>query len=110
MEDLPARCPHCSSLLKPDVVFFGEPIPWEAQMMSVKESKSCTAVLVVGTSAVVYPAATIPIMAKERGATVIEINMESTPLTDQISDYLICGRAGEIVPAIVEEVKAQVHR
>jgi len=110
MEDLPARCPHCSSLLKPDVVFFGEPIPWEAQMMSVKESKSCTAVLVVGTSAVVYPAATIPTMAKERGATVIEINRESTALTNQIADYLICGPAGEIVPAIVEEVKAQARR
>jgi NAD-dependent deacetylase len=62
-------------------------------------------VLVIGTSAVVYPAASIPITAKERGATVIEINMEPTPLTDQISDYLISGCAGEIIPAIVEEVK-----
>jgi NAD-dependent deacetylase len=110
MKDLPARCPQCSSLLKPDVVFFGEPIPWQAQMLSLKESKSCTAVLVVGTSAIVYPAATIPIMAKERGATVIEINLESTPLTSQVSDYLICGAAGEIVPAIVEEVKIQTHQ
>jgi NAD-dependent deacetylase len=105
LRDLPARCPHCSSLLKPDVVFFGEPIPWEAQRASLKESKSCAAVLVVGTSAVVYPAASIPVMAKEAGATIIEINMEPTPLTDQISDYLICGSAGEIVPAIVEEIK-----
>jgi NAD-dependent deacetylase len=105
MEDLPPRCSRCSSLLKPDVVFFGEPIPWEAQVTSFKESKSCSAVLVIGTSAVVYPAASIPITAKERGAMVIEINMEPTPLTDQISDYLICGSAGEIIPAIVEEVK-----
>ena len=105
LEDLPPRCSRCSSLLKPDVVFFGEPIPWEAQITSFKESKSCSAVLVIGTSAVVYPAATIPITAKERGAIVIEINMEPTPLTDQIADYLICGSAGEIVPAIVEEVK-----
>jgi NAD-dependent deacetylase len=105
LEDLPPRCSRCSSLLKPDVVFFGEPIPWEAQIMSFKESKSCNAVLVIGTSAVVYPAATIPITAKERGAIVIEINMEPTPLTNQISDYLICGSAGEIIPAIVEEVK-----
>jgi NAD-dependent deacetylase len=105
LEDLPPRCSRCSSLLKPDVVFFGEPIPWEAQIMSFKESKSCSAVLVIGTSAVVYPAATIPITAKERGAIVIEINTEPTPLTNQISDYLICGSAGEIIPAIVEEVK-----
>jgi NAD-dependent deacetylase len=105
LEDLPPRCSRCSSLLKPDVVFFGEPIPWEAQIMSFKESKSCKAVLVVGTSAVVYPAATIPITAKERGAIVIEINTEPTPLTNEISDYLIAGSAGEIIPAIVEEVK-----
>ncbi len=104
-ESLPPRCSRCSSLLKPDVVFFGEAIPWEAQTTSFKESKSCSAVLVIGTSAVVYPAATIPITAKERGATVIEINMEPTPLTNQISDYLIRGSAGEIIPAIIEEVK-----
>jgi NAD-dependent deacetylase len=73
--------------------------------MSFKESKSCDVVLSIGTSAVVYPAASIPITAKERGAIVIEINMEPTPLTDQISDYLISGSAGEIIPAIVEEVK-----
>src|SRR4030043_861784 len=105
MEDLPPRCSRCSSLLKPDVVFFGEPIPWEAQVMSFKESKSCGAVLVIGTSAVVYPAASIPMTAKERGAIIIEINMEPTPLTNGISDYLILGSAGEIIPAIIDEVK-----
>ncbi|MGQ9646378.1 MAG: NAD-dependent protein deacylase [Thermodesulfobacteriota bacterium] len=110
LSDLPARCPRCSSLLKPDVVFFGEPIPWEAQVTSLKESKTCTAVLVIGTSAVVYPAASIPVTAKERGAIVIEINMEPTPLTDRISDYFICGAAGKIVPAIVEEIKLRTGR
>jgi len=105
LEDLPALCPSCSSLLKPDVVFFGEPIPWRAQVFSSSEAQSCTAMLVIGTSAVVYPAATIPITAKGRGATVIEINMEPTAMTDETSDYLIEGSAGEIIPAIVEEVK-----
>ena len=105
MEDLPPRCSRCSSLLKPDVVFFGEPIPWEAQTVSFKESKSCSAVLVIGPPAVVYPAASIPITAKERGAMIIEINREPTPLTNGISDYLILGSAGEIIPAIIEEVK-----
>jgi len=107
LQDLPARCPRCSSLLKPDVVFFGEPIPLEAQTLSFKESRSCTAVLVIGTSAVVYPAASIPVTAKENGATIIEINKEPTPLTDEISDYLICGSAGQIVPAIIEEVQRE---
>jgi len=105
LKDLPPRCSRCSSLLKPDVVFFGEAIPWEAQVISLKESKSCNAVLVIGTSAVVYPAASIPYTAKEKGAIIIEINKESTPLTQEISDYLIRGSAGEILPAIVEEVK-----
>jgi NAD-dependent deacetylase len=105
LEDLPPRCSLCSSLLKPDVVFFGEPIPWEAQIMSFKESRACSTVLVIGTSAVVYPAASIPLTAKENGATIIEINKEPTPLTDEISDYLICGSAGQIIPAIVEEVR-----
>jgi NAD-dependent deacetylase len=104
-EDLPPRCSRCSSLLKPDVVFFGEPIPWKAQAISIQESKSCGVVLCIGTSAVVYPAASIPMTAKEKGAIVIEINREATPLTDEISDYLICGSAGEIIPALVEEVK-----
>ena len=105
LEDLPAHCPRCASLLKPDVVFFGEAIPWRAQVLSSSESQSCTAMLVIGTSAIVYPAATLPTTAKERGATVIEINMEPTSMTDEISDYLIEGSAGEIIPAIVEEVK-----
>jgi NAD-dependent deacetylase len=104
-KDLPPRCSRCSSLLKPDVVFFGESIPWKAQVMSFKECKSCAALLVIGTSAVVYPAASLPVTAKEGGATVIEINKESTPMTERVSDYLICGSAGEIVPAILEEVK-----
>lgn len=105
IEDLPARCPSCSSLLKPDVVFFGEAIPWKAQTLSLMEAKSCDLILVIGTSAVVYPAASIPFMAKQSGATVIEINMEPTPLTYQISDYLIQGPSGKILPEIVQEVK-----
>ncbi|MCX8118146.1 MAG: NAD-dependent deacylase [Desulfobacterota bacterium] len=112
VEDLPARCPRCASLLKPDVVFFGEPIPPKAQSASFRESRSCQLLLVIGTSAVVYPAASIPMIAKESGATVIEVNMEPTPLTGRISDYLIMGPAGKIIPAIVEEVKrlSQVER
>ena len=105
IEDLPPRCSRCSSLLKPDVVFFGEPIPWQAQITSFEESRTCNLVLVIGTSAVVYPAASVPMTAKERGALVIEINKEPTALTGEVSDYLICGSAGEIIPLIVKEVK-----
>jgi NAD-dependent deacetylase len=107
-EVIPPRCPHCSAILKPDVVFFGEPIPWEAQTRSFEEARQCDVVLVIGTSAVVYPAAGIPTTAKQNGATVIEINTEPTPLTDFAADYLIQGPAGQILPEIVQEVKRHV--
>ena len=105
LEDLPARCPNCSAFLKPDVVFFGESIPWEAQLLSSHESEKSQVMLVIGTSAAVYPAASIPMRAKEYGAIIIEINKEPTPATDLISDYLICGSAGEIIPEIVKEIR-----
>ena len=105
LEDLPPRCPNCSAFLKPDVVFFGEPIPWEAQLLSFHESEKSQVMLVIGTSAVVYPAASIPMRAKECGAIIIEINKEPISSTDLISDYLICGSAGEIIPEIVKEIR-----
>ena len=61
--------------------------------------------LVVGTSAVVQPAAYMPVIAKENGAKVIEINMERTPLSGSISDYYILGRAGQIMNAIITELE-----
>jgi NAD-dependent deacetylase len=108
LDVIPPPCPQCNAILKPDVVFFGEPIPWEAQTRSFEEARTCDLVLVVGTSAVVYPAAGIPTSAKQSGATVVEINMEPTPLTGYISDYLIQGAAGAILPKIVEEVRKHI--
>jgi NAD-dependent protein deacetylase/lipoamidase len=105
LEDIPPRCPQCSSILKPDVVFFGEPIPGEAQNRSFEEARTCDLVLVIGTSAIVYPAAGIPTLAKQSGAKVVEINMEPTPLTGFVSDYLIQGSAGTILPQIMEEIR-----
>ena len=62
--------------------------------------------LVIGTSAMVHPAAMMPVLAKETGATVIEINPESTPLTGEISDYIIKGPAGDTMKCIVAELEA----
>jgi NAD-dependent deacetylase len=107
LDDIPPRCPQCSSILKPDVVFFGEPIPPEAQNRSFEEARTCDLVLVVGTSALVYPAAGIPPLAKQNGAKVVEINMEPTPLTGFVSDYLIQGSTGIILPQIVDEIRKQ---
>jgi NAD-dependent deacetylase len=103
--DVPPTCPECASILKPDVVFFGEPIPPEAEARSFEEAQTCEVVLVIGTSAVVYPAAAIPVTAKQHGAKVIEINMEPTDLTHSISDYIVLGPAGSVLPMILNEIR-----
>ncbi len=104
LEEIPPRC-ECRALLKPDVVFFGEPIPIDALRRSQEEAGKCDLMLVIGTSAVIQPAASLPIIAKRAGATVIEINLEPTPITGIVSDYLIEGKAGEVLPRVVEAVK-----
>ena len=101
---LPPRC-KCDGVLKPDAVFFGEPIPEEAFQRAYGASRKCKLMLVIGTSAVVYPAANIPQIAKQAGAVVVEINPEPTPLTGFVSDYIIPGKAGTILPEIVNELK-----
>jgi NAD-dependent deacetylase len=98
------RC-GCRQVLKPDVVFFGEAIPEQALTRSFHLASSAEVVMVVGTSALVSPANTIPSMAKSRGAKLIEMNMERTHLTDTVTDIFIEGRAGETIPALVEELK-----
>ncbi len=104
---LPPTCPRCGGVIKTDGVFFGEPIPSDVAEKSLEEALKCDLMLICGTSAVVYPFASLPHVAKERGAaTIIEVNAEPTPLTEErISDYLIQGMIGEILPRILEEVK-----
>ncbi|RPJ11122.1 MAG: NAD-dependent deacylase [Desulfobacteraceae bacterium] len=108
LDEIPPRC-SCGGILRPDCVFFGEMIPPEELMRSRKASYECDVMLVIGTSALVQPAAYMPVIAKESGALVIEINPESTPLTGSISDYLIKGNAGKIVKEIVTEVEHQMQ-
>lgn len=97
---------QCGSLIRPDIVWFGEMLPEEAYQASEKAAQSCDAVFVIGTSAVVYPAAQIPIIAKRTGAFLIEINIEKTELS-RMADISIFGKAGEIMPAILNEIKKQ---
>lgn len=100
----PPRC-ACGEILKPDVIFFGEAIPSQALNRSFELASSCEALMVVGTSAVVSPANTIPAVAKRSGAKIIEINKESTHLTHSLTDVFIEGGAGRIISALVAEVK-----
>jgi NAD-dependent deacetylase len=103
-DEYPPRC-KCKEILKPDVIFFGEAIPPHALSKSFQLAASAQALMVVGTSAVVSPANTIPLVAKEHGAKVIEINKESTHLTGNITDIFIEGSAGKIIKALVAAVK-----
>ena len=98
------RCERCGEPLKPDVVFFGEPIPTAAVIRANQAAVSCRVMIIVGTSAVVYPAAEIPFMAAAKGAAVIEINVAPTPFTPSITHHYLEGRASEILPAIVGEL------
>ena len=98
------RC-ECQKVLKPDVVFFGEAIPVEAMNRSFQLAASAQALMVVGTSAVVSPANTIPAVAKQNQAKIIEINKERTHLTDTLTDVFLQGSAGEIVARIVASVE-----
>jgi NAD-dependent deacetylase len=103
---LPPRC-ACGGVLRPDAVFFGEMIPPVALWRSQEIASHCDVMLVVGTSAIVQPAASMPIIAKQSGAVVIEINPEPTPLTGVISNYLIPGKAGDIMNRIISGLEAQ---
>jgi len=99
---LPSLPPHCrcGALLRPDVVWFGEALPTDAIRQAYDAVESCDVMLVVGTSALVQPAASLPRIAKAHGAYVAEVNLEPTPLS-AIADESHLGRAGEILPALL---------
>lgn len=103
-DGLPPRC-DCGEVLKPDVVLFGEPIPWLAQDDAETEAKGCSVLLVAGTSAEVSPACDIPRLSKARGAFVIEINPEETLLTRTVADLHIPAGAGETLSALVLAIR-----
>ncbi len=102
--EIPPRC-KCKRVLKPDVVFFGEPISQEAMNRSFRLASAAQALMVIGTSAVVSPVNTIPSIAKQNGAKIIEINKERTHLTDSLTDIFLEGSAGMVVHSLVEAVK-----
>ena len=108
---LPPRCQKCNGTIKSDVVHFHEPIPPDVAQKSMDEAWMCDAMLICGTSAVVYPFAQLPRIARQhrevQNTTIMEVNAEATPLTTGgISDYFIQGKTADILPRIVTEAKA----
>jgi len=99
--DLPIRCPKCGGLMRPGVVWFGEPIPPNVLTRVYEEAERADAILVIGTSGVVMPAGAIPRIVKGNGGKIIEINIEETVITP-IADVSLRGKAGEILPSVLE--------
>ena len=101
LPELPPQCANCGGMLRPGVVWFGEPLSgatWEQAENAVRE---CELLIVAGTSAVVYPAASLGPLAQSHGARIIEINTEDTPLSGA-ADLCLRGPSGEILPRIIE--------
>ncbi|HSM57207.1 MAG TPA: NAD-dependent deacylase [Candidatus Sulfomarinibacteraceae bacterium] len=100
-DELP-HCPNCGALLRPDVVWFGEPLPEATLRAATAAIEACDLLLCVGTSALVHPAASLPFLAIQRGTSTAEINPQETPLS-QWMDFELRGPAGAILPALVAQ-------
>jgi len=96
----PPRCPHCGAFVRPGVVWFGEALPRKALDDAIAAARGCDVFLSVGTSALVEPAASLPLIALEAGAAVIEVNPTPTPLSAHAT-IVLGGPAGDVLPRLV---------
>ena len=100
------QCESCGGLLRPDVVWFGESLPRAELEAAVAAARACHVFFSIGTSCLVQPAASLAYAARNRGAVVVEINAEPTPLTEKV-DFALHGKSGEILPDLIQEVWGQ---
>ncbi|MBA7665804.1 NAD-dependent protein deacetylase [subsurface metagenome] len=97
-------CEVCQGILKPDAVFFGEPLPREVLAQATFRSHHCDLFIVIGSTLVVYPAAYMPEHAFDSGAKLVIINLSPTPM-DKQATVLIRAKAGEAMPRIIKRVR-----
>jgi NAD-dependent deacetylase len=102
LADLP-RCAGCNALLRPDVVWFEEMLPQDLWRQAEDAAQSCDCFLVIGTSAIVYPAAGLVESARVNGAAIVEVNLTATPASSQ-ADLLLLGPSGTVLPALLERI------
>jgi NAD-dependent deacetylase len=93
----PEACIACGDHLRPDVVLFGELLPVGAFELAAEKAAACDLCFIIGTSSLVYPAASLPEIARAQGAFLCEVNPERTPLSD-LCDEVLTGKAGEVLP------------
>ena len=101
-DSVPPRCARCGASLRPDVVWFGELLPFEALEAASEAARECDLLLSIGTSSLVYPAAALPYEALENGAALVEVNPSETPLTPH-ADYSLRGSVNEVLPNLLRE-------
>ena len=104
IDELPPHCPNCGGIVKSDTVMFGEPIPRDALDECIAQARMCDCMLLVGTSAVVYPAAGFPVDIKMGGGKLIEVNPNETPLTE-LCEAVLRAPAGESLPLVAARVR-----
>ncbi len=102
----PPACEQCGSLLRPDVVWFGEGLPQEALWTAVSATHQADIFFSIGTSSLVHPAASLPTEAIRKGVTTVEINPQQTPITHYM-DFVLPGTAGAVLPALIEAIGQQ---
>jgi NAD-dependent deacetylase len=98
------RCDTCQGLLKPATISFGQSMPEREMQESYKRSAACDLFMVIGSSLVVQPAASMPVVAKRGGAKLVIVNRDETPL-DDLADALLQGNAGSTMSAILRETR-----
>lgn len=107
LDNTPPICNKCGGLLKPDFIFFGEGIPELAYQKSLEASQNCEVMLVIGTTGEIVPASSLPYMAKENGAIIIEINTNPSAYTNSITDVFLQGKATEVMSELMKEIKLE---
>jgi len=104
LSSLPPKCPRCNKILKPDFVFFGEPIPEPASSQSFQETVRSDVFILIGTTGEIMPASLIPYEAKRNNKKMIEVNVAPSNYTGTITDVFLQGKASEVMPALVEKI------
>lgn len=106
----PPKCPSCGGLLKPDFIFFGEPIPTDAYEASVYDAQHSDVFLIIGTTGNVFPASQVPLLASQNKARVIEVNPEESLFTRDITDVFLQGKASEVMAQLKKYLQNQINQ
>ena len=105
LSSLPPKCKNCGAILKPDFIFFGEPIPEPAHTKSFEETKKANVFILIGTTGEIMPASMLPYEAKKNNIKIIEINTKPSNYTNTITDIFLNGKATLILQKLLEKIK-----